>query len=103
MKAFCIDDTQIRVLPDPDGGEQTIRIQATPFGARLAQALDTAPQAAPGEDGFYSLAHTPELDTLLCNLIELFISLRYCHPHLLQLTLFPQEMMADTRPREALT
>ncbi len=103
MKAFCIDDTQIQVLPDPDGGGQTIRIQATPFGARLAQTLDTALQVAPGEDDFYSLVHTPELDERLCNLIELFISLRYSHPQLLQLTLFPVDALADAQPQEALT
>jgi hypothetical protein len=102
METFCIAETQIQVLPDPDSGQQTIRIQATPFGERLARMLETLPPV-PGDDDFFLLAHTPELDSLLCTLVELFISLRYSHPQLLQLRLFPTTMLLGARSQEALT
>jgi len=101
METFCIADTQIQVLPDPDSGQQTIRIQATPFGERLAQALAAASLAPDGD--FFSLPHTPELDARLRALTELFINLRYSHPQLLQLRLFSSTMLRGAHSQEALT
>ncbi len=93
-----VGDTEIRILPNLDGGQQTIRVQATPLGKLLAQTLlhGTAdPPLAPDDEGFYPLTHTPEMDARICALIELFVGMRYSHPQLLQLHLFTNAELTD--------
>ena len=68
---------------------QDILIPDSDVGRRLARLLD--PQAAStvrrGRSSFMSIPHTPEVDVLLVELIDLFISIRYAHPSLVQLEL----------------
>ncbi len=98
MGTFYVGDTEIRILPDPGGGQQTIRVQATPLGELLARTLSqetTSPPLTPDDEGFYPLAHTPEMDARICALIELFVGMRYSHPQLLQLHLFTNAELTD--------
>lgn len=107
MDTVYVGDTEIRILPDPDGGQQTIRVQSTPLGELLARTLlqgiaspplvrlSAHDEVAPDDEGFYLLAHTPEMDARVCALIELFVSMRYNHPQLLQLSLFTGAGLAD--------
>jgi hypothetical protein len=90
MNTLYVGDTEIQILPDPDGGQQTIRVQATPLGALLAQTLllGTTGLLPASDDGFYPLPHTSEMDARVCALIEALVSMRYSHPRLLQLRLF---------------
>jgi hypothetical protein len=46
------------------------------------------------EQGFYILPHSADLDARLCALIDTLIALRYHHPTLLQLSLFPEESLS---------
>ena len=41
----------------------------------------------PGQTSYWRIPHTPEIDRLLTELIDLFISIRYAHPTLVQLEL----------------
>ncbi len=98
MNTLYVGDTEIRILPDLDGGQQSIRVQSTPLGELLAQTLlqgAASPSLVPDDEGFYLLAHTPEMDARVCALIELFVGMRYSHPRLLQLSLFTAAGLAD--------
>ena len=68
---------------------QDILVPDSDVGRRLARLLD--PQAAStvrrGSSTFLRIPHSPEVDVLLVELIDLFISIRYAHPSLVQLEL----------------
>lgn len=89
METFSVADTEIRLDPDPVTGEQLLHIQATPWGAHLAQVL--ADQMPTSEDGFYTLPHAELVDSRLYDLVDVFIAARFAHPQLLQLRLLPVE------------
>jgi len=86
MEVFSVADTEIQLGPDPATGAPVLRIQATPWGAHLAQVL--ADQTPLPEAGFYSLPHAALVDSRLYALVDVFIAARYAHPGLLQLRLF---------------
>jgi len=90
METFVVAGTEIQLGPDPVTGLPTLRIQATPWGACLAQLL--AEPLPPPRDGCYAVPHDHQLDAQLCDLVELFITARYAHPDLLQLRLLSQEV-----------
>ncbi len=78
---------EVGVQPTLDG--QDILIQHSSVGQRLACLL--APVAAEIDrlDGilYWRIPHSQEVDHLLTELIDLFISIRYSHPTLVQLEL----------------
>ena len=92
MKSFWIADTLIQVSVDSVAGQQSIRIQKTAFGRCLAQLLGSGNLLA--HEGYYQVDHTAEVDELMCGLIDLFISLRYGHPRLLQLRLLREGVLS---------
>jgi len=68
---------------------QDILIQHTDTGHRLARLLQ--PEAARtvlrGHTVFWRVSHNREVDALLVEVIDLFISIRYGHPALVQIEL----------------
>jgi hypothetical protein len=70
-------------------GGQDILIQHTDTGHRLTRLLQ--PEAARtvlrGHTVFWRVSHNREVDALLVELIDLFISICYAHPALVQLEL----------------
>ena len=92
MKSLWIADILIQVVAGSAAGQQHIRVQDQAFGRRLAQLLGS--ESLISNEGFYDVDHTPEVDELICSLIDLFISLRYSHPQMLQLTLLPEEVLS---------
>jgi hypothetical protein len=92
MKSLWIAETLIQVSADSGAGQQCIRIQNTAFGGCLAQLLGSENLVL--QKGYYEVDHTAEVDELMCSLIDLFISLRYSHPRLLQLTLLSEEVLS---------
>lgn len=68
---------------------QDILIQDSEVGRRLAMLLD--PEATAmiqrGRTRFLRVPHNRDVDVLLVELIDLFISIRYAHPSLVQLEL----------------
>ena len=100
-------DLQYLFLADLNGAEvgvqhtpagQDILIQHTDLGQRLARLLQ--PEAARtvlrGQAAFWRIPHSREVDALLVELIDLFISIRYAHPALVQLELALNEGEAMT-------
>lgn len=85
---FMFDETTIDTGTDGRTGQPTVYIQNTPRGAHLVQALTGS--LPPVCDGFYAVPHDARFDAPLCDLIDALIGLRYAHPHLLQLRLFPE-------------
>lgn len=80
MNTFSLGDTQICVISDPQHGSQAIAIQDTALGHRLAAVLGEGKLA----DGYLLLEHTPEMDDLIMALVDILVSIRYSHPHLMQ-------------------
>lgn len=68
---------------------QDILIPDSAVGRRLARLLhaQAASTVRRGNSTFLSIPHSPEVDVLLVELIDLFISIRYAHPSLVQLEL----------------
>jgi len=85
VEVFSVAETEIQLGPDPTTGEPVLRIQATPWGAHLAQVL--ADQAPLPRAGYYIVPHAALVDSRLYALVEVFIAARYAHPGLLQLQL----------------
>ena len=93
-----MSDLQYLFLADLHGSEvgvqhtpggQDLLVQHTDIGQRLARLLQ--PEAARtmlrGQTVFWRIPHSREVDALLVELIDLFISIRYAHPALVQLEL----------------
>jgi len=82
-----LDGAEVGVQPTLAG--QDILIEHSDRGQRLAYLL--APVAAEmdrrGDALYWRIPHSPEVDRLLIELIDLFISIRYSHPTLVQLEL----------------
>lgn len=82
-----VQDTTIRLEPDPQTGGQTVRIQATDLGIHLAHLLG----AVLMPDGMYVVTHSREVDHLAMELIDMLIAMRYSHPSFVQLRLAMNE------------
>ena len=80
---------EVGVQPTLDG--QEIIIQHSEVGQRLACLLAPGPDNAQvvRHDGalYWHIPHSQEVDKLLMELTDLFISIRYAHPILVQLEL----------------
>jgi len=81
--------TEVGVQPAFDG--QEIVVQHSEVGHRLACLLAPRPDNAQvvRHDGilYWHIPHSQEVDKLLMELTDLFISIRYAHPTLVQLEL----------------
>ena len=82
-----LDDAEVAVEPTLAG--QDILIQYTDVGQRLASllALGSAEIVRLGDVLYWRIPHNHEVDRLLVELTDLFISIRYAHPTLVQLEL----------------
>jgi hypothetical protein len=82
-----LDGTEVGVQPTLDG--QDILIQHDDLGQRLAclLACGNTEIVLRGETLYWRVHHSPEVDRLLMDLTDLFISIRYPHPTLVQLEL----------------
>ena len=84
-----VASTEVGVQPKLDG--QDIILQHNEVGHRLACLLAPGPADAQvfrrGEDLYWRIPHTHRVDRLLTELTDLFISIRYAHPTLVQLEL----------------
>ena len=80
-----LDSAEVGVQVSTDS--QDILIQHTDTGHRLARLLqpEAARSVLRGQTVFWRVAHNRETDALLIELIDLFISIRYAHPSLVQL------------------
>ena len=80
-----LDGAEVGVLHTLPG--QDILIQHTGVGQRLARLLQpgAARTVLRGQTVFWRISHSREVDALLIELIDLFISIRYAHPALVQL------------------
>jgi hypothetical protein len=81
MNTFLVQDTQIHLTTDPSRGSQTIVIQDTDLGRRLASVLGSSKFV----DGYLLLEHTPDLDELVVALVDVLVAMRYNHPRLMQI------------------
>jgi hypothetical protein len=81
--------TEVGVQSTLDG--QNIIVQHNEVGHRLACLLAPGPENAQvfrrGDDLYWRIPHTHRVDRLLTELTDLFISIRYAHPTLVQLEL----------------
>ena len=81
--------TEVGVQPTIDG--QDLIVQHNEVGHRLACLLGPGPENAQvfrrGDDLYWRIPHTQRVDRLLTELTDLFISIRYSHPNLVQLEL----------------
>jgi len=79
--------TEVGVQPTLDG--QDLIVQHNEVGHRLACLLGPGTANAQvfqrGDDLYWRIPHTHQVDRLLTELIDLFISIRYAHPTLAQL------------------
>jgi hypothetical protein len=84
-----LDGAEVGVQPTLDG--QDILIQHGDLGQRLACLLASGPGQVQvfrrGEALYWRIPHNHEVDRLLMELTDLFISIRYAHPTLVQLEL----------------
>ena len=76
MEVFSVANTEIQLGPDPATGAPVLRIQATPWGAHLAQVL--ADQAPVAGGGYYSVPHAALVDSRLMALVDVFIRGAVC-------------------------
>jgi hypothetical protein len=83
----CIGSAEVGVQPTLTG--QEILIQHSDLGQRLACLLATGKaEVVRREDVLYwRIPHDREVDKLLMQLTDLFITIRYAHPTLVQLEL----------------
>jgi hypothetical protein len=79
----AVRDTEIVFVPDETQGAQTIRIAATNLGTHLAGAFGCTQR----EGEFFVLAHSPEVDRTIRELVDALILARYNHPTVMQLRL----------------
>jgi hypothetical protein len=79
--------TEVGVQPTLGG--QDILIQHGDMGQRLAclLAMGKTEIVRRGEALYWRVHHSQEVDRLLVEIIDLFISIRYAHPTLVQLEL----------------
>jgi hypothetical protein len=82
-----IGGAEVGVQPSLDG--QDILIQHGDIGRRLVclLACGNTEIVRRGETLYWRVHHSPEVDRLLTDLTDLFISIRYAHPTLVQLEL----------------
>ena len=82
-----LDSTEVGVQPTLDG--QYIFIQQSEMGRNLANLLAVADVqfVQQGSISYWRIPHSHEVDRLLMELTDLFISIRYAHPTLVQLEL----------------
>jgi hypothetical protein len=80
-----LDGTEVGVEPTLTG--QNILVQYADVGQRLASllALGSAEIVRLGDVLYWHIPHNHEVDRLLMELTDLFISIRYAHPTLTQL------------------
>ena len=82
-----VGGTEAGVQPTLDG--QDIIVQHSDVGQRLACVLAHGPGQAQvfrqGDALYWRIPHSHEVDRLLMELTDLFISIRYAHPTLVQL------------------
>ena len=95
-----LDTCEVDVQHTIEG--QDILIQHTDIGQRLARLLQ--PEAARtvlrGQTVFWRIPHSREVDALLVELIDPFISIRYAHPALVQLELALSEGVVLSHPSQ---
>lgn len=86
-----LDGAEVGVQPTLDG--QEILIQQSEMGRNLANLLAVANVqfVQQGSTSYWRIPHSPEVDRLLIQLTDLFISIRYAHPTLVQLELVLSE------------
>ena len=82
-----LDGAEVGVQPTLDG--QDILIQQSEIGRNLANLLALADVqfVQQGDASHWRIPHNHEVDGLLMELTDLFISIRYAHPTLVQLEL----------------
>jgi hypothetical protein len=82
-----LTDTEVGVQPKLDG--QDVLIQHGDLGQRLAclLAMGQTEIVRRGEALYWRVHHSQEVDRLLVEFTDLFISIRYAHPTLIQLEL----------------
>ena len=82
-----LGSAEVGVQPTLDG--QDILIEHSDVGQRLARLLgcDQAASVRRGDRRYWRVPHSHEVDGLLMELTDLFISIRYAHPTLVQLEL----------------
>ena len=84
-----VSSTEVGVQPTLDG--QVIFVEHSEVGHRLVCLLAPGPDNAQvvRRDGalYWRIPHSQEVDKLLMELTDLFISIRYAHPTLVQLEL----------------
>jgi hypothetical protein len=83
--------TEVGVQSTLDG--EDILIQQSEMGRNLANLLAVANVqfVQQGSTSYWRIPHSPEVDRLLIQLTDLFISIRYAHPTLVQLELVLSE------------
>ena len=81
----CLDGADVGVKSTPDG--QDILIRQSDIGQSLAclLGLGKADIVRLGDATYWRIVHNREVDDLLVELIDLFISIRYAHPAMVQL------------------
>lgn len=90
-ESYCLlghlESTEVGVQPALDG--QDIIIHHSDIGRNLANLLALEDVEFVQQEGiaYWRIPHSREVDTLLTELIDLFISIRYAHPSLVQLEL----------------
>jgi hypothetical protein len=86
-----LDGAEVGVRPTLDG--QDILIQQSEMGRNLANLLAAADVqfVQQGSTSYWRIPHSHEVDRLLRELTDLFISIRYAHPTLVQLELVLNE------------
>ena len=82
-----LDGAEVGVQSTLNG--QDILIQHSDTGQRLAGLLAPGKAEIVRREGviYWRLAHDPQVDRLLMELTDLFITIRYAHPTLVQLEL----------------
>ena len=90
----CLGGAEVGVQPTLDG--QDILIEHSDIGQSLAclLAFGKAEIARRGESLYWRMPHDHQVDELLMELTDLFISIRYAHPTLVQLQL----VLDDPKP-----
>jgi len=88
-----LDGAEVGVQPTLDG--QDILIEHSHVGRRLARLLGCgqADTVRRGDRRYWRVPHNHEVDGLLMELTDLFISIRYAHPTLVQLELVQLELV----------